>query len=86
MKPSEFYRSKFPLEAILPPLSEKEAKQIVRECDYTQEADTIAAKDFPGRRKYKVNKADAAVFYQMGYQAAMERIAQVLEPVQTNQP
>lgn len=86
MKPSEFYRSKFPLEDILPPLNEKEVKEIVTECDYTQEADTIAANDFPGEPKYKVNRADAAVFYQMGYDAARERIDKILEPFQNHKP
>ena len=77
---NEYYQNLFPCEKILPPLDEKEVEQIVKECDYTHEANLISEDTF-GNSDYNVNTADATTFYMMGYNAAIERLSKVLKPV-----
>lgn len=80
MKISEIYKSEFQLEPLLPDLEEKEVQEIVRTCNCVFECDKIVkADDFPETKR--VNQADAVVFYQMGYEAAQERINKILKPI-----
>lgn len=69
MKKSEYYQNEFPYDDILPELDELKVQEIVRDCDYTVEANKISA-------------ADAAVFYKMGYDAAKEEIEKALKPIE----
>ena len=80
MKNAEYYQNKFPLENIIPTISEKEIQDIVNNCDYTIEADSITDNDHLGDQFY-VNTADAAVFFEMGYQKAIDEIEKRLIPI-----
>jgi hypothetical protein len=84
MKKYEYYQNKFPYEDIIPELDELKVQEIVRDCDYTIEANKISAADFPYEPTVKVNTADAAVFYKMGYDAAKEQIEKYLKAVEIN--
>ena len=78
MKKSEFFKSLFPLEDLLTKPKEIDVQDIVNYCDYTIEANKVAkADDLP-----TVNTADAAVFYEMGYEAAMREIEKILVPIE----
>jgi hypothetical protein len=78
MKKAEKYTNKFPYEDLLPAIDEKEIQGIVNNCDYTIEANIIAEAD--DMIDAEVNTADAIVFFQMGYEAAKERLEEVLVP------
>lgn len=77
---SEYYQNQFPCEKLLPALDEREVESIVKECDYTHEANLIAEDTF-GNSDNNVNTADATTFYIMGYNAAVERLNKVLKPI-----
>ena len=79
MKKAEYYINLFPLEDLLPKLDETEVQEIVRDCDYTFEANKICQlQGFDN----KVNSLDAMVFYEMGYQAAYEVVKKKLKPLE----
>jgi hypothetical protein len=82
MKKSEYYKNEFPYDDIIPELDERKVQEIVNECDYTHEANLIALADFPETPQAKVNTADAAVFYKMGYDAAKYQIEKALKPIE----
>ena len=77
---SEYYQNQFPCEKLLTALDEREVESIVKECDYTHEANLISENTF-GDSNYNVNIADATTFYMMGYNAAVERLNKVLKPI-----
>lgn len=79
MKIAETYKSRFPLEKLLPPLDEKFVQETVNDCDYTWEANKICVAD---KIDNKVNTADAAVFFEMGYNYAVAEIERKLEPIE----
>ena len=83
MKKSEYYQNKFPLEDVIPKISEKEIQDIVNWCDYRIEADLITKYDEMGD-ELRVNTADAAVFFEMGYQKAIDEIEKRLIPIIEN--
>ena len=79
MKKAEYYINLFPLEDLLPKLDETEVQEIVRDCDYTFEANKICQlQGFDNN----VNSLDAMVFYEMGYQAAYEVVKKKLKPLE----
>ena len=55
-------------------------QDIVKNCDYTIEANKIAKADHFGDIS-RVNTADAAVFFQMGYEQAISEINKRLIPI-----
>lgn len=81
MKTSQFYESAFPLEQVLPDLQELEVQEIVKNCDYTIEGNIVTQNTFPDNPELKINQADAVVFYKMGYEAAQERVKEILKPM-----
>ena len=82
MKISEYYKNNFPLEPLLKMDFNNDfnnIEKIVKSCDYTIEADGTAKNcEMP-----MVNIYDAAIFYIMGFEAAMKRIEQCLIPIET---
>ena len=79
MKQSQFYENIYPFEPLFPDLNETEVTQMLADCDYIFEANKIASADFPDEPFAKINLADAFAFYQMGYNAAKERIEKCLK-------
>lgn len=74
----EYFKNEFPLEHLLPEVTEEESKEIVMNCSYTIECNLIAdADDMP---ECKVNDVDASVFYRMGWEAAQQRLNKILKP------
>ena len=79
LKKSEFYKNRFPLEDLIPVIDEAEVQDIVVNCDYTFEANRICDAD---KSDNKVNTADAAVFFQMGYEYYIKILSEKLTPYQ----
>jgi len=71
----EYFQNIYPFEALLPDIKEEEIQGIVKDCDYTYEANLICEAD---NIDNEVNIPDAIVFYKMGYMAAQERIEKIL--------
>lgn len=77
----EKFINEYPFEDLLPELDEKQILGIVKNCEYTIEADRVTIADKYGKIM-KVNITDAKVFYRMGYEAAKQRIESILKPTQ----
>jgi hypothetical protein len=77
MKVYEYYRNEFPLENPFKLLDENEVQEIINNCDYTIECDKISAINFPEHPEFKINTADAIVFYMMGYNSAIEKFKKI---------
>ena len=78
----EKFINQFPLEEILPEISQREINELVKNSSYVKDVKRIC-KGFKEKslRNYTVNLSDAATFFEMGYNAAVERINKVLKPI-----